>query len=102
MDRKGPPSRQKAIAVEIRAAPPPTADILVDRQTVHVTFSLPGLAPDQANVLVKKNYVRLQSKSDPARTDYLLTLPMPVVPGEFVVRETHGVWDFTLTRAADA
>jgi HSP20 family molecular chaperone IbpA len=91
---------RSALAPQVLAERPPTAEVLVAPHALVVTISLPQSARADVDVLLTRHSIRLRHKSDPAQLNLVIPLPVAVEPERYVLRESHGVYDFVVERAS--
>lgn len=88
------------VAPQVRSEPPPSAEVLVGPYALVVTVSLPQAERRDVDVFLTRHSIRLRHRTDPSRLNLVIPLPVSVEPERYVLRESHGVYDFVVERAS--
>jgi len=88
------------VAPELLNERPPTAEVFVAPQSLIVTISLPEAARSELEVFLTRHSIRLRHRNAPDRLNLVIPLPVAVEPERYILRESHGVFDFVVERAS--
>ena len=91
---------RQALAPQVLADRPPSAEVFVGPHSLIVTISLPEAARADVDVLLTRHSIRVRNKQDPSRLNLVIPLPVAIEPERYVLRESHGVYDFVVERAS--
>jgi HSP20 family molecular chaperone IbpA len=88
------------VAPDLRSEGPPTAEILVAAHAITVTVAVPQAERADVDILLTRHSIRLRHRREPGRLNLVIPLPVAVEPERYVLRESHGVYDFVVERAS--
>lgn len=88
------------MAPEILAERPLSAEVVVAPHAVTVTVHLPQAPRSDVDVVLTRHSIRVRHKTDPSRLNVVIPLPVAVEPERYILRESHGVYDFVVERAS--